>query len=82
MVWVVGAVIPVLVSIPLQVGFLVIAGVAGFALFSYIAGQRAAHRAHTAGPVAAGEEPVVDPTMSDRTAVLPPPVVDPTTVQE
>ena len=43
-VWVVGAVIPVLVRIPLTVGFLAIAGVAGFALFTYAAGQRATHR--------------------------------------
>jgi hypothetical protein len=81
-VWVIGAMIPVLVSIPLQVGFLVIAGVAGFALFSYAAGQRAAHRAHAARPVAADDEPVVDPTMTDRTVVQHPPAVDPTTVQE
>ena len=44
LVWVVGAVIPVLVRIPLTVGFLAIAGVAGFALFTYAAGQRAARR--------------------------------------
>lgn len=53
-VWVVGAVIPVLVSIPLRVGFVSVAGVAGFALFSYAAGHRAAHLAHVdrrpAGP--------------------------------
>ena len=50
MVWVIGAVIPVLISIPLRAGFLVIAAAAGFALVSYVAGQRAAHRAHTAPP--------------------------------
>ena len=44
LVWVVGALIPVLVRIPLTVGFLAIAGVAGFALFSYAAGQRATNR--------------------------------------
>lgn len=49
-VWVFGALIPVLISVPLRVGFLVIAGTAGFALFSYIAGQRAAHRAHVDRP--------------------------------
>ncbi len=49
-VWVVGAVIPVLVSLPPRVGHLVIAGVAAFALFSYTAGQRAAQRAHVDRP--------------------------------
>ncbi len=82
MVWVIGAVIPVLVSIPLQVGFLVIAAVAGFALFSYVAGQRAAHRVHGVHPTAEGDEPEADPTLTDRTAVQRPPIVDPTTIQE
>lgn len=85
LVWVVGAVIPVLISIPLRAGFLVIAGVAGFALFSYMAGQRAAHRAHVDRPPAGPgippdtTEPAdtttrelgvpPDPTMVDRTAI-------------
>lgn len=61
LVWVVGAVIPVLASIPLTAGFLFIAGTAAFALFSYLAGQRAAHRAHVnrppAGPGIAPDAP-------------------------
>lgn len=85
LVWVVGAVIPVVISIPLRAGFLVIAGVAGFALFSYMAGQRAAHRAHVDRPPAGPgippdtTEPAdtttrelgvpPDPTMVDRTAI-------------
>jgi hypothetical protein len=40
LVWVLGAMIPVVISIPLGVGFLVIAGTAAFALFSYLASQR------------------------------------------
>jgi hypothetical protein len=52
LVWVVGAVIPVVIPIPLQLGFVIIAGVAGFALFSYVAGQRAAQRAHVDRPPA------------------------------
>ncbi|MGK2949993.1 MAG: MFS transporter [Acidimicrobiales bacterium] len=51
-VWVLGAMLPVLVPFPLTIGYLVIAGVAGFALFSYVAGQRAAHRAHVDRPPA------------------------------
>jgi hypothetical protein len=43
--WVIGAILPVLLSIPLRVGFLVVAATAGFAAFSYLAGQRAAHPA-------------------------------------
>jgi hypothetical protein len=54
MVWVIGAMLPVLIPLPLTVGYLAIAGAAGFALFSYVAGQRAAQRAHvdrsSAGP--------------------------------
>ncbi|MET1049339.1 MAG: hypothetical protein ABWZ55_06885 [Acidimicrobiales bacterium] len=52
LVWVVGAMIPVLFSFPLEAGFLVIAGTAAFALFSYLAGQRAADRAHADRPPA------------------------------
>ena len=42
--WVAGAFLPVVVSIPLEVGFLVIAACAGFALFSYLAGLRGLDR--------------------------------------
>jgi predicted MFS family arabinose efflux permease len=42
--WVIGAFIPVLVSIPVQIGFLVVGACAGFALFSYSAGLRALSR--------------------------------------
>jgi len=97
-VWVIGAVIPVLISIPQRVGFLVIAGVAGFALFSYTAGQRAAHRAHVDRPPAGPGMPPdtsetagaatrevgapVDPTTVDHTRVQPFPGPDPTRVEE
>jgi hypothetical protein len=47
LVWVAGALLPpLLLPIPVRVGYVAIAGVAGFALFSYMAGQRAAHRTH------------------------------------
>jgi hypothetical protein len=42
--WVIGAFIPVVVSIPVRVGFLVVAACGGFALFSYLAGLRALGR--------------------------------------
>jgi hypothetical protein len=42
--WVVGAFIPVIVTIPVQIGFLVVAACGGFALFSYVAGLRALGR--------------------------------------
>ena len=80
-VWVIGAVIPVLVRIPLTVGFLAIAGVAGFALFTYVAGQRA-----TARPPAPSDEDrpdhtaVFDPTTVDHTAIQPLP--DDTRIQD
>jgi hypothetical protein len=98
LVWVVGAVIPVLISIPLRAGFLIVAGVAGFALFSYGAGQRAARRAHVDRPPAGPGIPPdqvteagsttrdlgapVDPTTVDRTAIQPRPVDDPTRLWE
>lgn len=75
LVWVVGALIPVVVPIPLRAGFLAIAAVAGFALFSYLAGQKAAHRAHA--------ERTADASIgADRTAIQPRPAADPTTIQE
>ena len=70
-VWVVGAVIPVLITIPQGAGFLLIAGVAGFALFSYTAGQAAAQRTHHAPPAAPTVAPA-DPTTVDWTTVLEP----------
>jgi Major Facilitator Superfamily len=48
--WVVGAFIPVVVPIPMSVGFLVITTVAGFALFSYLAGLRALARGQMPTP--------------------------------
>jgi hypothetical protein len=87
LVWVVGAMIPVVIDIPRSLGFFVVASTAAFALFSYLAGQRAAHRAHVDG-VPAG--PGITPDASgpadtttldvgspvDRTRIQP--LVDPT----
>jgi len=97
LVWVVGAAIPVLISLPPRMGYLVIAGVAAFALFSYIAGQKAAHRAHVdrppegpgippdtsaeAGATTRAVGAPVDQTRADRTAIQPVPDRDPTTVR-
>jgi len=89
-VWVVGAVIPVVVSIPLRIGFLVIGGVAAFALFSYVAAHRAAHRAHLDRPPSGPgippdtEEPAEAATRDigmpvDRTGIRPDLPLDPTT---
>ena len=72
-VWVIGAVLPVLFTVPQRVGFLVIAGVAGFALFSYSAGQAAARRAHHDPPrPPSPAAPPADPTTVDWTTVLGP----------
>jgi hypothetical protein len=38
--WVIGGFLPVVVALPARVGFLVVAGAVGFALFSYLAGLR------------------------------------------
>jgi hypothetical protein len=83
LVWVVGAVIPVLVRIPLTVGFLAIAAVAAFALFSYAAGQRAVRRdpsEPSPGPPPHDPAAVVDPTTVDHTAIQPLP--DDTRIQD
>lgn len=88
LVWVVGAVIPVIISMPLSVGFVIIACTAGFALFSYLAGQSAAHRSHSTAsqqrPRAEGGQDVpgaVDPTLAvDPTRVAPSPGTDPTQI--
>ena len=40
LIWVIGGFVPVVVALPARVGFLVVAGAAGFALFSYVAGLR------------------------------------------
>jgi hypothetical protein len=59
LVWVIGAMIPLLLlPIPVQVGYLVIAGTSGFALVSYLYGQRAAQRFHVRH--ARDDRPVVD----------------------
>lgn len=76
LVWVIGAMVPVVVSIPQQVGFLFVAGTAGFALFSYIAGQRAAHRAHLDRVSGQPVDPTPDPTW-----IQPNPGTDPTQLQ-
>jgi hypothetical protein len=36
--WVIGGFLPVVVALPDRIGFLVVAGAAGFALFTYVAG--------------------------------------------
>ena len=79
-VWVIGAVIPVLVRIPLTVGFLAIAGVAGFALFTYVAGQRATTRPGPSDEGRPDHTAVFDPTTVDHTAIQPLP--DDTRVQD
>lgn len=50
MLWVGGALVPVIIDLPARVGFLVIAGTAGFALFTYLGGQNAAERARVSRP--------------------------------
>lgn len=44
LVWVVGGFLPVIVSIPAELGFLVVAVTAGFAAFAYLTGQRGVGR--------------------------------------
>ena len=48
--WVVGGFIPVLIPLPAQVGYLIIALVAGFAMVSYLMGERSLRRHDRAAP--------------------------------
>lgn len=85
LVWVIGAMIPLLLlPIPVRAGFVAIAATAAFALFSYLAGQRAAHRDHrrdpAEGPAVEGEvdegATVADATTPDATVVSDPGFAD------
>ncbi len=62
LVWVIGAMIPVVLDLPRTLGFLIISGTAAFAGFSYLAGQRAAQRAHVDRPPSG---PGITPDESD-----------------
>jgi MFS family permease len=72
LIWVIGAFIPVAFDLPARLGYLVVAGTAGFAAFSYLAGQRALKARHE-------DEGEPDPTASapDPTGIAPS-WVDPT----
>ncbi|HJR26846.1 MAG TPA: MFS transporter [Acidimicrobiales bacterium] len=74
--WVVAALLPLLfLPIPVRVAFIGIALTAAFALFSYLAGQRAARRAHDAAQDLVEAEVDVGFRDDDRTQPLAP---DPT----
>lgn len=73
LVWVVGAVLPVVVDMPMAMGYLVIAGTAGFALFSYVVGQRAAHRGEPPPRIAAPLAPHGPAPAAFRSAAPPGP---------
>ncbi|MEX2292354.1 MAG: MFS transporter [Acidimicrobiales bacterium] len=92
LVWVTGAVAPVIVSFPLRLGFLVVGGTAAFALFSYLAGQRAARRSHVDRPPLGPGIPPDEVNQADAstrdlgspvdpTWVRPHPGIDPTQIQ-
>jgi hypothetical protein len=69
LVWVIGAVIPVVLGMPLRLGFLIITATAAFALVSYLAGHRAAHRAHVNRPPAGPGIAPDDATRADTTTL-------------
>jgi hypothetical protein len=54
LIWVIGAMIPVIIPIAARVGFVGVAIAAGFAAFTFATGMRAAHRRHPT-PVAEAE---------------------------
>ena len=54
---------------PLTMGYLVLAGTAGFALFSYIVGQRATHRGEAPPKIAAPLAPHDPATQPPRRSV-------------
>ena len=57
LVWVIGAFLPVIVPIPAQIGYLVIAVAAGFGAFAYITGQRGVRPAPSPPPAVATPAP-------------------------
>ena len=74
--WVIGAFIPVVVVLPDRIGFLVVAGAAGFALFTYLAGLRnSSHRPSRRGPwgTPVAEAILVGPPPVEAERPLPPP---------
>jgi hypothetical protein len=77
-IWVIGAAIPVVVPIPARAGYLIVAGVAGFALFSYAAGQQAAARGRaTRTPAGPGVPPAADLAGPPSAVIEPPGRPDP-----
>jgi len=69
--WVAGALVPIVVPIPAELGYLLIAAVALFAVASYVVGMSRVHK--TVG-VAAAEPPVDPPAASaDAASVVAPP---------
>jgi hypothetical protein len=78
--WVVGGFIPVVVALPARIGFLVVAGAAGFALFSYLAGLRThGHRPPRRGPFGtpAAEAVLVGPPDRGEPPPMPPSSIPP-----
>jgi hypothetical protein len=64
--WVIGGFLPVVVALPARIGFLVVAGAAGFALFTYQSGLR------RAGP-SGGQPPRPSGTPAAEAALVGPP---------
>ena len=80
--WVIGGFLPVVVALPARIGFLVVAGAAGFALFTYQSGlRRTASRGgppHRPGGTPAAEAALVGPPPdSGLSRPAPPPPVRP-----
>jgi hypothetical protein len=74
--WVIGSVIPVVITMPAEVGFLLIAATAALALFTYATGQRAAREGSPPAedpPPPPDKTRAIDPTSVDHTAVQPTP---------
>ena len=68
--WVIGAFVPVVVSIPIEIGFLVIAAGAAFAVVSYVAGLRALARGEV--PVRRRPSSVITARLRRRRGFAPP----------
>ena len=67
--WVIGGFLPVVVALPARVGYLLVAGVAGFGLFTYIAVSEGGRRARRSAVAPAGD---VVP-LAEEVLVGPPP---------
>jgi MFS family permease len=74
--WVIGALIPIVIPIPAEIGYLMLAAVALFAVVSYIVGTSRIRKSVAAGPSPSTPPPPVPPASAPSTDPPPPPAMN------